>query len=373
MIISYSLINAILLFNIAMLAIAMLRHQTGYLTKYSTSALLLLAMFGALRIILPFSFPFTIVFRSFETLPMMESILSADVWPGASRLEFQVVILLIWGTGSLVMLCWVISSLLKQHVYRQRYRVVENAQVDRVALGLKLKHSKIVVSPDVPVPYVMGFFRARIFLPDIAMEDDVLEVILKHEYQHFKSLDIFIKAFYTILSVVFWWNPIVHTFIRELNRLLEIRCDETLSKHMSRDEKILYMKSLLFIAEHIIAKDAARQISASSLVQVGQYKFMEQRLRLIMSDSNIKSTIKQIVSVALVVIVFMASFVFIIQPARMPPEYDNGSIFRVGPENAYIILSKEGSYRLYVDGHFVLEFDEIQVNYFEGLLIIEEE
>jgi beta-lactamase regulating signal transducer with metallopeptidase domain len=376
MIISYSLINAILLFNFAMVVIALLRHRTGYLTKYSTPALILLTMFGGFRVILPFSFSFTFVVNSFEIFPMIKSVLSTDIWPGANRLELQSAILLIWGAGSFIMLFRMVRCILKERMYRQRYRVAESPQVNHVVRGLQLKHKKIVVSPDVVVPYVTGFLRPQIFLPNIVMADHVLELILKHEYQHFKSRDILIKAYYTLLSIVFWWNPIVHIFLRELDRLLEIRCDETLTKCMDEDEKTLYMESLLFIAKHIMTKDTTRLMSVSSFIQAGQYGFIEQRFRLIQSNRNLKSSIKQIVSVSMVVMVFMASFLFIIQPASIPPEFDTGGVFRICPGNAYILITRDGSYMLYIDGQFVFELDEdliIEEDYFKGLSIVEED
>jgi beta-lactamase regulating signal transducer with metallopeptidase domain len=369
------MINEVLMFKLDMIVIDMLRRRTGYLTKFSTHALLLLALFGAFRVILPFSFPFTFVVNSFETFPMIEAVMNADVWPGTSRLEFQAMILLIWGVGSLVMLIRIMHHIITERMYRQRYRIVKDVQVDRVALSLQLKHAKIIVSPDVFAPYVTGFLRARIFLPDIAMEDNVVELILKHEYQHFKSLDILIKAFYAFLYIVFWWNPIVHIFMQELDCLLEVRCDANMIKHMNKNEKILYMKSLLFMSEHIMAKDAAGQVSATSFVQSGQCEFIKQRFHLIKSYSNSKSTIKQVVSVAMVVIVFIASFMFIIQPAGRPPEVDMGDIFTICPERAHIFVTKDGSYTLYVDGQFVLELDESSFNadYLEGLSIIMED
>ena len=44
-------------------------------------------------------------------------------------------------------------------------------------------------------------------------------------------------------------------------------------------------------------------------------------------------------------------------------------------ENAHIFITRDGSYRLYVDGQFVFELDENQVksDSFESLSIIEED
>ena len=285
MIIEYSLIIAVLLFNLAMIVIAILRRRTGFLTKYSTTALVLLALFGALRVILPISFPFTYVVNSYVTIPKIESLLAFDVWPGTFKIELLIIVYLIWVAGSLFMLLRTMRNILTENLYRQRYRVVKNEQAERLVWELRLKHTRIITSPDVVVPYVTGFIKAKIYLPDIEMEDDVLKLILKHEYQHFKSLDSYIKAFYTSLSIVFWWNPIVHIFLRELDRLLEIRCDEVVTNHMSEGEKTQYLESLLFIAKHIHTKTITLA-SVSAYIQTEQYGFMEQRFSLINKGGN---------------------------------------------------------------------------------------
>jgi beta-lactamase regulating signal transducer with metallopeptidase domain len=352
---------AVLLFNLAMVAVALLRRQTGYLAKYSTLALLLLALLGALRLALPLSFQFTHVINSFNIVPSIENFLSTDLWPGAARLELLTVILLIWGAGSLAMVIRIIRSMLKDRYYRKRYRVVESEQVDRIAKALRLKHTKIVVSPDIVMPHVTGFFKARIYLPEIAVADDALELILNHEYQHFKSKDILIKTYYLLLSIVFWWNPINHIFLRELDRLLEIRCDEALTKRMNEDEKTSYMESLLFIAKHIQSQDTARPANASSFVKTGKYGFIEQRFHLILKrrKTHMKIAIQQFLSATLVVIVFLASFMVIIQPAVFPVEYGTEDIFRLSPENAYILITECGRYELYIDGQFFHELTEL--------------
>jgi beta-lactamase regulating signal transducer with metallopeptidase domain len=352
----YSLIMAVLVFNLAMIVVAMMRRRTGYLAKYSTLALVLLALFGALRITLPIGFPFTHVINSFNVFPRIESVLMTRVWPGA---ELWAVMLLIWGGGALVMLLRIARQMFKEHMYRQRYRIAEGDQANRIVQELQLKNIKIIVSPDVVVPYVIGFFQAKIYLPHIEMTDDALIQILKHEYQHFKSRDILIKTFYSLLSIVFWWNPIVHVFMRELDHLLEMRCDEALTKRMDEDDKTRYMESLLFIAKYIQAKNTARPAGVSAFVRVEQYGFMEQRFHLIQSGGNIKSVGKQIASVALVVMVFIASFMVVVQPARYPSELDTEEIFRITAENAYILITKDGRYEMHIEGQPTVDLGEL--------------
>ena len=366
----YSLIMAILLFNSAMAIAALLRRKAGYLAKYSASALVLLALFGALRVFLPLTFPFAYVHNSWETIPKIAAALGADIWPGANRIALYDVLLVIWGVGSLAMLIRVARNELKERSYRKRYRVSENAQACRVARELGLNRAKITVSPDVAVPYVTGVFTARIYLPRIEMPDDALGLVLKHEYQHFKSRDMLIKAFYALLSILFWWNPIVHIFLRDLDRLLEIRCDEAMTRRMGEDEKTLYLESLLLVAKHIQTKGTAKLAGASAFVKTGQHGVMEQRFLLIHNSRNTKSSIKQIVSIALAVTLFIASFLVVILPAYPPPPMEEGE-FTLSPDNSYILVTRDGRYKLYSDGELLSEDETfIEKYYFKDLPII---
>ena len=211
-------------------------------------------------------------------------------------------------------------------------------------------------------------FRAKIYLPPLGLSDEKLEMILRHEYQHYKSGDALIKLFYLTLSIVFWWNPFIHIFLRDLDCLLEIRCDALMSKRMSRDEKKVYLETLLDIYRNI--GNESSPVTASALFQAGNEKLIVQRFKLLTSDG--KSFSRQAVSVLAVVFLFLASFMFIIQPAHsVPQEYMDGA-FTVSPNNSVLVLSPDGIYRLYIDGQFIYILNEVTTP-FEGIPIIYEE
>ena len=312
MIDTYSLLAAVLLFNIAMIIVALLQRRSGYLAIYSTHALVLLALLNALCITLPFKFHYAPLVYSYEIIPAISIALHRDRWQTAYSL-FDL-ILLLWSIGSLVMLIKAVITILKEHNHRKRYRTADNTRAVRTARKLHLKRAEIIVSPDVVVPYITGLFRARIYLPDIDMADEMLELILKHEYQHFRSRDILIKTFYLMLSIVFWWNPVSHIFMREFDRMLEIQCDAAVVKHMNEGEKTLYMESLLSIAKHIQTVNTKSPVSISSFAITEQCGFMEQRFRLIQRDKSVKFKRMQLVSVVAVVMVFFATLMVNVQP-----------------------------------------------------------
>ena len=77
----------------------------------------------------------------------------------------------------------------------------------------------------------------------------------------------------------------------------------------------------------------------------------------------------------IVVAVFMASFMVIIQPAYLPTANDLGGVFELNPENAHILFTHEGKYELYVGDILLLELDKdsIKMEDFKNLPIIMED
>lgn len=379
MITGYSLIIAILLFNLALAVIALLQKRTWYLARFGTSALVLLMLFGAVRLFLPISLaPVTSAIHSYVLLPEIVTILRTELLPGV---EVQAVILTLWGVGSVFMLLRLMLTLRKLRKLKQLYNITrsDNSHAVQAAQRIGLKHYEIIVSPHVKAPFVTGFFRALIYLPVLDIPGDEFEVILRHEYQHFKQCDFLAKAFYNMLTIVFWWNPFVHYFHRNLDRLLEVRCDAAVIKCLTNGEKAMYIEALYNVMRYAERSDTARipveptTSTDSSFVLTGtaDYEsFVEQRFRLI--ASNERSVKMQIISIALVMVVFSVSFLFIVQPYIDPPAADVVGAYRVSPEVMHIVITADGRYKVFAYGEFVTEIPEIP-EVFADLPVIYEE
>ena len=352
-----------------MAVVALLRHKTGYLAKYTTVALLLLLMLSAVRLFIPLSIPHvTVVIHSHEIIPFVESVLRTDFSVINASFTVQSVLLAAWAVGAIFMGLRVLRNIRKLRFIQSSYKIADGSLENRIAQKLGMKRASIIVSPDVDVPYVMGLFRAKIFLPQLNLDENSFEMILRHEYQHFKSGDAAIKGFYLFLSILFWWNPFIHMFIRDLDCLLEIRCDAAMSKHMAHDEKAKYLETLLGIYRG--NAETPEPITASSLFRTGNEKLIVQRFKLLTSEN--KTFGRQFLSVVVVAVLFLASYLIIIQPAHeIPSEYLEGT-FSVSPENTVIVATSDGLYRIYIDGQFFGELTEV-TDLFEDIPIVYEE
>jgi beta-lactamase regulating signal transducer with metallopeptidase domain len=232
-------------------------------------------------------------------------------------------------------------------------------QVKALAQRMGLENVRIIPSPDVEVPYVVGLFRPCIYIPALEMSDSALEMVLKHEMMHFYLRDAWIKTFYYVLLVLFWWNPIVHIFQGELDRVLELRCDFALVKDMNDADKITYLEAILLVVKGVNSKVKKPLLfSSSALSQTHLESFLVQRFDLIIALDHRKKHFQQIMTMGLVFILFVASFMVVVQPATFPSQEETNGAHRVNKENSYILINEKGVLELYIDNQFYSELSE---------------
>jgi len=348
----YSFLVAIAWFNIAMLLVAFLSRKTYFLVKYSTTGLLICAALGIIRMLLPLDFSFTYVIRSYKIMPVIRNIFNSDIMPGSEYLKLGTAIIGVWIAGTVAVLIKTFRQLACEHRFSKQYAIVESAQAERICAKMNLKNTEILVSPDIGIPMVTGIFHAHIYLPEILLTDGQLELIVSHEYQHFKSHDTVIKLFYLALSALFWWNPVVHKFQGELDNLLELRCDANVTKNMDDEGKERYLTSILAVIKQFNgASNENAPVVSASLVQVKSDSLIKQRFNFVLSDYK-KAPVAQTLMLSLALVLFLLSFMVIVQPASFPSGDESAVGVSITPENAYILALDNGSMKLYVNGEF---------------------
>ena len=99
-------------------------------------------------------------------------------------------------------------------------------------------------SERVDTPFILGFFRPRIYLP-FGLSAETEECVVSHENAHLKRKDHLIKPLgYAILSV-YWFNPLVWVAYILLCRDIESACDEKVIKNMNTEARQVYATALL--------------------------------------------------------------------------------------------------------------------------------
>lgn len=105
-------------------------------------------------------------------------------------------------------------------------------------------------SRSISSPALIGILRPKLIIPASAEQwsKEEFELIIMHELYHYKSKDIFFKAFMTIVCCINWFNPAVHLMKRQFYYDIELACDEKALKKKSREEREAYARIMLSFA-----------------------------------------------------------------------------------------------------------------------------
>jgi beta-lactamase regulating signal transducer with metallopeptidase domain len=193
-------------------------------------------------------------------------------------------------------------------------------------VGLRRKVAEAVPLRDnlwqgqaVASPFVLGFFRPRIYLP-FGMDEESIVFVVAHENEHISRRDHWIKPIGFLLLVIYWFNPLIWLAYILLCRDIELACDERVVKRMSADDKKAYSKALLTCSVD------RRSIAACPLAfgEVG----VKQRITNVLNykKPTFWIIIAALVSCAVVAVCFLTNPRTDEDPAEVVGEYDTSSL-----------------------------------------------
>ena len=347
MISAYSVCSAVIFYNLSLVLVFLLRRKTRFLARYSTSVLLFITVLGLVRLFTPVDLKPAIVIPSTTILPAVQSALLFNI-PGLN-ISIGIVLLIIWGCGTVGFIIRDIVIELRAYRIRRKYSVVEDKRIEKLAAGFSSEYS-VKVSPDVKSPYVAGIFRPVIHLPDIELTDDDLRFILRHEIQHILSHDGLKKLLFLAIEALFWWNPLAHITMSEIDAILELQCDAKITAGSDDKAVLEYMRTLLYVMKLI--SSAEKCTSSCAIHFAGDQAIIKQRFEVMLNRDKRKTKGARWLLCCAIVVGFLLSYMVIIQPRFKPPVEDLAGVFEITPDNSFI-LDKDGTFYFYCNGNFV--------------------
>lgn len=178
------------------------------------------------------------------------------------------------------------------------------------------------VCPNLDIPVGMGLFRKRIYLPDEAYTEEERFYILKHEYTHFTSWDIEIKYLVQLFCCVFWWNPAVYLLKKDIEKILEMRCDRNATRQFSKKERLAYLRTIVRLLGEREKPGLAGISTSTALFRPNRKKDIRERFALLTQPQiPLGRWIKSVVmGVSLLVLVL--SYTFVLRPTQNIPSED---------------------------------------------------
>lgn len=357
---AYSIIVSVLFYNLSLIVVYLLSRSGVIRAKYTSALLLFLTFLGAVRLLIPIDLDQAYVIRSYKVLPAIEDVLSK---PLLGSLSLGRILLLIWAVGTVVFILKDITKLRRDRLKAEQFEAVENERVSRIAEEFG-KRFALKISPDVDLPYVAGFFKSVIYLPDTELSDEQWRNIFRHETQHIQTHDEWKKLFFRAIRAIFWWNPLAHMSEADINLLIELQCDERVAGQGSLDEQEGYLHTMIELMKRYAYGDAL--VGASHMV--GREKEMKIRFEALLAPKTRRSNLLRAVITAVMLLLFAASYLVILQPYRFPskeeiltaPSSHEAYVFSQDMEmnvNQFILL-EDGEYKLYIDGEYAFSLEE---------------
>jgi hypothetical protein len=121
---------------------------------------------------------------------------------------------LFWGISRLLLGTWIL------------HRIRRTAHAEQQQ-GYTLYYSR-----DITTPFS---FLSAVYLPEACKSSTSLPTLLAHEAAHCQRKHSWDKLFISILQSIFWFNPFVYLYHRELERVHEFEADAIAAKHFDTD------------------------------------------------------------------------------------------------------------------------------------------
>ena len=377
MISAFSVLNALAVCFVVVCALVILNRRSPYLSRCSVSILLLMSAAVIVRVFLPIEIPFNhIVACPWNFLGPFARLFS-------TRPDVVGAMVVVWIIGAVVMLGLEARRYHATCVERRSYLVLKDERVQKIAKDLDPK-LRVLSTPDVGGPFVVGVVHPTIYLPGDRMSDKAIEYALAHEKQHIQNHDAWIKLGFVFVQAVLWWIIPIHLFRRDLDDFLELRCDTKVMDGLSAEEKLAYMESLTDAARDALEFEAA--MSAHRSMEAKDKCSLGRRLAFLETYAEKPRRLRP-VSAVVVVAVFLASYLVIFQPGLSPsaeqlqdePEiyykegYDGPGV-QDAPYDAFIFKGSDGRYQLFINYEFsrYLTEEEIASGQYQNVHIFEE-
>lgn len=159
---------------------------------------------------------------------------------------------------------------------------------------------EILYSSKISTPSLCGFIKPKILIP-ISIADNVsneeFKYIIIHELSHLKNKDIILNWVITLLSVIYWFNPILLYGFHKMKQDCEFSCDGQVISRLSEGENLQYGNAIIRVLE--LGGNSRRLIGTTSMVMNSS----EIKRRIIMISKYKKINIKSVLLGVIIIVI----------------------------------------------------------------------
>lgn len=383
----FPFIMAVLTNSFMIVAIYFLRKSKYFANLFSVWFMIVLYLFGVLRLFLPIEFPNAqIVIMDDTVYTSIVEFFAISINENTTLPRYTLYVLLgLWVVGTIIFLS---VSFFSQKKFRNYIRANQDCASQRER-ELLSETAKEILGTDKNITLkktdavngvmVLGLVHKEVLIPDKEYGDEELRMIFRHECTHIRNKDLWIKLLIQIYCAIFWWNPFSYLLKHDLDFSLEMKCDLSLVKNFSDTETAIYIETL---RGNVKSTQERRKpfIVCAELSDGAKNRSLIDRVKAI--TANPPNKVGQAVVNACIALVFVAIFVvsylFIWQPFYGPEVSEDsynlaeGGVI-VDDTNSYLVEQNDGSYLFYFEDFTPVPVtkEEFEQGLYEGYPILE--
>lgn len=311
------------------------------------------------RLLLPIEVPFVYLIESPGFLPKINDIFSFTIYSFNDEIKINLY--------SFLGIIWLLGILINTFRFRQKYSrlcrtfmncsIKKNINPELFSLlneEIKIPHNlRLIESALTSVPIMYGFFKPTIVFPvnNFTIKEEYF--IIRHELQHYFNRDNWSKLIIEFLCTLYWWNPFIHLFRNQADKILEIKTDFALTKTWEEYERLNYLEFIVKTYRNTMSFN--KTPFAVTLIHKNKSTFMS-RFELLLSQQKHKYSRVTFLSTSILVsIFFVFSLLFVIQPRYSFPENFANITIDITPDTAYLMKKKDNTFDVYLYelGYFI--------------------
>lgn len=318
-----------------------------------------------IKLLIPYEFSFTNTLASKNVLPIISNIMHFNL---IKNITIGTAFTILWISIILFILIILFRSHQKLMQLLLFIPITSNQEIIDIlktsCLQNKIRNIPRVIQLDLNTgPFITGFFHPIIVLP-VNITYNEAQFIIHHELEHYIHSHIWIKACAEIITIIYWWNPIIWILRKELIRSLEVQADTNVIRDLSKEASFLYLETLINMTRQL-GKKKNNNLSLSFSIK---NSMMEYRILTILKKPqkliSRKSFIFYICIILLSVIICLFSFIFTFESYQVNVADVSGS-FTIDAKIDYFVMKKDNSYDLYISNKYVGTLSSIPEEFLE--------
>lgn len=356
----YSFFMAVFWASILTVALYAIRKHPVFIKRFGVFNVGLIYLFCIIRMLLPIEIGIAkIIYMTFFFNPMTDGLRSQLMTIATQKVTVLEFLVFVWFAVSTILIFRFIPSYLLSRRSFLRIDRIDDVELQNMLDKIQKETGKslnirVSYANSIYTPTGMGILKKQIVLPNKIYSEEELYLILKHEYTHFINHDLAVTMMVHLYSYIFWWNPTVYLLKKDLEQVLEIKCDLSVTAGMGVSQKAQYLKAILLHIKGAGTKIIPFPVGKVSLLGQKTRSHLEERFEYIHQNSKkTNSYMIQIGFMTFALSLFVLSYSFVLQSRFEAPieEIETSSeALIIRDEEIIIYQYNDGTYMLIIDG-----------------------